>query len=76
MQQETSTKWQSMKTPPASEGLYLVNHQTRYSNAPWENRVIPARWINGRWMCYGTDHSLCELVTHWANIPDPPDQET
>jgi hypothetical protein len=65
-------EWVSSETPPQEIGQYLVNHQTRYSNVPWVNRVIPASWDGKRWQCYGQDYYLCEFVTHWMPFPLSP----
>ena len=66
-------KWTNMETPPKEDGLYIVNQQLRYLNAPWSNKSIIARWSNGSWHCDdSSSYGLCDYVTHWMRLPSVP----
>lgn len=70
--------WISVKDRLPEEGVWvLVNHQTRYSNAPWTNQVMIACLHHGNWYMQN-DHSgyqLCDYQTHWMPLPEPPREE-
>ena len=64
---------------PEKDGLYLVvacDEGCPYGEGIWYDTVVVTAeyYDDGRWVWYenGTEYDLCDIVTHWMPLPQPP----
>lgn len=67
---------------PEKDGLYLVvacDEGCPYGEGIWYDTVVVTAeyYDDGRWVWYenGTEYDLCDIVTHWMPLPEPPKGE-
>lgn len=71
-------EWISVKDGLPEEGVtVLVNHQTRLTSQPWENKVMTAYIRNGKWYMANDNsgYGLCDHQTHWQPLLEPPRED-
>lgn len=79
----TVQEWISVKDRlPEKDGLYLItacDEGCPYGEGIWYDTVVVLAeyFDDGRWVWYEgvTEYDLCDIVTHWFPLPQPPKGE-
>lgn len=67
---------------PERDGCYIVtacDEGCPYGEGIWYDTVVVMAeyYDDGRWLWYEgeTEYDLCDIVTHWMPLPEPPKEE-
>jgi hypothetical protein len=78
----TVQEWIPVSEPPEKDGYYIVtacDEGCPYGEGIWYDTVVVLAeyYDDGRWVWYegSTEYDLCDIVTHWMPLPQPPKGE-